>query len=84
MVSLPKMEEVLDSGFCAVQVARALVRDTDFVNKLRSGEMVRSECGHSNYCIGRMYTLEMKCNRCVANLPESLRKEVEKAEKRWQ
>ncbi len=65
-------------------VARALVRDTDFVNKLRSGEMVRSECGHSNYCIGRMYTLEMKCNRCVANLPESLRKEVEKAEKRWQ
>lgn len=47
-------------------------------------EMVRSECGHSNYCIGRMYTLEMKCNRCVANLPESLRKEVEKAEKRWQ
>ena len=84
MVSLPKMEEVLDAGFCAVQVARALVRDTDFVNKLRSGEMVRSECGHSNYCIGRMYTLEMKCNRCVANLPESLRKEVEKAEKRWQ
>ena len=74
----------LADGFCAVQVARALVRDTDFVNKLRSGEMVRSQCGHSNYCIGRMYTLEMKCNRCVANLPASLRKEVDKAEKRWQ
>ena len=83
LVSLQKMEEVLEAGFDGLQVARALIRDTDFVNKLRSGEIVRSECGHSNYCIGRMYTLEMKCNRCVANLPESLRKEVEEAEKRW-
>ena len=83
LVSLQKMEEVLGAGFDGLQVARALIRDTDFVNKLRSGEIVRSECGHSNYCIGRMYTLEMKCNRCVANLPESLRKEVEESEKRW-
>ena len=83
MVSLQKMEEVLAAGFDGLQVARALVRDTDFVNKLHSGEILRSECGHSNYCIGRMYTLEMKCNRCVANLPASLRREVDKAEKRW-
>ena len=83
LVSLQKMEEVLGAGFNGLQVARALIRDTDFVNKLRSGEIVRSECGHSNYCIGRMYTLEMKCNRCVANLPEKLRREVEDAEKRW-
>ena len=83
MVSLQKMEEVLAAGFDGLQVARALIRDTDFVNKLRSGEIVRSECGHSNYCIGRMYTLEMKCNRCVANLPASLSREVEQAEKRW-
>lgn len=83
LVSLNKMEEVLAAGFQGLQVARALVRDTDFVNKLQSGEMVRSECGHSNYCIGRMYTLEMKCNRCVSQLPASLRREVEEAEKRW-
>ena len=83
MVSLQKMEEVLAAGFDGLQVARALIRDTDFVNKLHSGEIVRSECGHSNYCIGRMYTLEMKCNRCVANLPASLSREVEQAEKRW-
>ena len=83
LVSLQKMEEVLAAGFDGLQVARALVRDTDFVNKLHSGEILRSECGHSNYCIGRMYTLEMKCNRCVANLPASLRREVEQAEKRW-
>jgi hypothetical protein len=30
-----------------------------------------------------MYTLEMKCNHCVDNLPPALKREVEKAEKRW-
>ncbi|MBQ5481858.1 MAG: NADH:flavin oxidoreductase, partial [Bacteroidales bacterium] len=69
MVSRQKMEEVLAAGFQGLQMARALVRDTDFVNKLHRGEVDRSECRHSNYCIGRMYTLEMKCNRCVADLP---------------
>lgn len=84
MVSRQKMEEVLAAGFDGLQMARALVRDTDFVNKLHSGEVDRSPCGHSNYCIGRMYTLEMKCNRCVEGLPEKLWREVEQAEKRWQ
>ena len=83
VTSLHKMEEILDAGFQALQMARALVRDTDFVNKLHSGELTSSPCGHSNYCIGRMYTLEMKCNRCVENLPAKLRREVEKAEKQW-
>ena len=83
VTSLHKMEEILGAGFQALQMARALVRDTDFVNKLQSGELTSSPCGHSNYCIGRMYTLEMKCNRCVENLPAKLRREVEKAEKQW-
>ena len=80
MTSKAKMEEVLSEGFTALQVARALVRDTEFVNKLRSGEQECSQCGHSNYCIGRMYTLEMKCHTCVENMPAKLSKEVEKAE----
>jgi 2,4-dienoyl-CoA reductase-like NADH-dependent reductase (Old Yellow Enzyme family) len=83
LTSLAKMEEVLGAGFQGLQMARVLVRDTDFVNKLRTGQETCSPCGHSNYCIGRMYTLEMKCNRCVANLPANLQREVEKAEKRW-
>jgi len=83
LVSRQKMEEVLAAGFNGLQMARALVHDTDFVNKLQSGEIDRSGCGHSNYCIGRMYTLEMKCNRCVENLPAPLRREVDKLEKRW-
>ena len=83
MVSRSKMEEVLDAGFEAFQMARALIRDTDFVNKLRSGETTCSDCRHSNYCIGRMYTLEMKCNRCAGELPAALRREIEQAEARW-
>ena len=77
------MEEVLSEGFQGLQVARALVHDTDFVNKLRAGETVFSGCGHSNYCIGRMYTLEMKCHHCVDGLPASLKKEIDKAEAQW-
>ena len=79
LVSRSKMEEVLDAGFDGLQMARALVHDTDFVNKLAQGEE-RSGCKHSNYCIGRMYTLEMKCHHCVENLPEKLRKEIDKLE----
>lgn len=83
MVSRAGMEEVLAAGFSALQMARALVRDTDFVNKLHGGEVERSECKHSNYCIGRMYTLEMRCNHCAGQLPPALQKEIEKAERRW-
>ncbi len=80
LISKGKMEEVLAAGFQGLQVARALVHDTDFVNKLHSGEITCSGCKHSNYCIGRMYTLEMRCHHCVENMPASLRKEIEKAE----
>ena len=83
MVSRASIEQVLGEGFAAVQMARALIRDTDFVNKLRSGVVTCSECRHSNYCIGRMYTLEMKCNHCVGELPPALRKEIDAAERRW-
>ena len=82
MVSREKMEKVLDSGFIALQMARALINDTDFVNKLHSGEVTRSECKHSNYCIGRMYTLEMKCHHCVdEELPKKIQKEIRRAER---
>lgn len=80
LISRSKMEEVLAAGFQGLQMARALVHDTDFVNKLHSGELECSGCKHSNYCIGRMYTLEMKCHHCVDNLPEKLKEEIDKAE----
>lgn len=81
LTSRQKMEEVLKEGFTAFQMARALIRDPFFVSKLQSGEEESCPCGHSNYCIGRMYTLEMRCHHCVENLPQKLLKEVENAEK---
>ena len=80
------MQRVLDEGFVAFQMARTLVRDTDFMNKIRSGEQSCSQCGHSNYCIGRMYTLDMRCNHCMngEKIPAKLQREVDKAEKRWE
>ncbi|MBQ9661434.1 MAG: NADH:flavin oxidoreductase [Bacteroidales bacterium] len=83
LTSRQKMEEVLDAGFEGLQMARALIHDTDFVNKLHRGELTCSGCRHSNYCIGRMYTLEMRCNRCAGELPPALRREIDKAEARW-
>lgn len=84
-VSRKVIDEVLNAGFDAVQIARALVHDTDFVNKLRDGdENTVSGCNHSNYCIGRMYSTDMKCHcKCDDELPPKLKKEVEKLEKKW-
>jgi len=81
MISREKMEEVLNEGFVAFQMARPLIHDTDFVNKLQNG-LQRSDCKHSNYCVGRMYTLDMKCHHCIDNLPKKIQKEIEKAEKK--
>lgn len=81
LVSRAKIDEVLNSGFELVQMARSLVHDTDFVNKMKAAdETYRSGCKHSNYCIGRMYTLEMKCHHCVDHMPKKLQKEIDYAE----
>ena len=87
LVRRSKIDEVLNSGFELVQMARVLVHDPEFVNHIKEAEEKGekdycSGCKHSNYCIGRMYTLEMKCHHCVDNLPRKLQKEIEKAERR--
>lgn len=71
------IDRVLDSGFEFVQMARALLRMPDFVNRIRDEALIDSGCEHVNYCIGRMYSKEMACHKCITNLPESLRREVE-------
>ena len=78
-----KINEVLSHGFEAVQMARSVLREPDFVNKLRENEHYRCSCRHSNYCIGRMYTLDMKCHQCMNDeeLPKSIQKEIERIER---
>lgn len=84
LVARDKIDMVLDSGFEFVQMGRALLNDPSFVNKLKDGECERCNCGHSNYCIGRMYTVEMACHRNLTEkLPRRLEKEIDRLEKRW-
>lgn len=81
LVSRQKIEEVLNHGFEAVQMGRALLNDPDFVNRMRREENARCNCRHSNYCIARMYTLDMACHQHLQEeLPPCLKKEIERIE----
>lgn len=73
-------ETVLSEGFELIQMAHVLIEDPEFVNHMREDEAFHSRCGRSNYCVGRMYTLEMKCHKCEQFLPKKLQKEIERAE----
>ena len=81
LVSRSKIDEVLNHGFAAVQMARALLNEPGFVNRMKREEEARCTCGHSNYCIARMYTLEMACHqRLDESLPPCIQKEIRKLE----
>lgn len=81
LVSRQKIEEVLSHDFEAVQMGRALLNEPDFVNRMRREENARCNCRHSNYCIARMYTLDMACHQHLQEeLPPCLKKEIERIE----
>ena len=81
LVSRQKIEEVLNHGFEAVQMGRALLNEPDFVNRMQREENARCNCRHSNYCIARMYTLDMACHQHLQEeLPLCLKKEIERIE----
>ena len=83
LVSREKIDEVLDHGFEAVQMGRALLNEPGFVNRMKAEECARCQCRHSNYCIARMYTLDMACHQRLSEpLPKLLVKEIEEIEKR--
>lgn len=82
VVSRSGIDTVLDDeGFDFVQMGRALIRDPQFVNRMRddaSGSDIHCGCRHSNYCIARMYSLDMACEHHLSDLPRGVRREVEK------
>ena len=80
LVSREGIEKVLDEGFELVQMARALVNDPAFVNKLKEGDMTtRSGCDHRDYCMARMYSVDMQCcHNCKEHIPERLWREINK------
>lgn len=80
LISRSKIEEVLGDGFEFVAMARALVNDPAFVNRMRQEAEARCDCGHSNYCIARIYTQDMICHKQVNGLPDCIVREIKELE----
>lgn len=81
LVSREKIDEVLDFGFEFVAMARALLNEPGFVGRMKEDEKARSACEHANYCIARMYSIEMACHQHISDLPHCLKKELERMKK---
>lgn len=83
LVSRSKIDEVLDKGFEFVQMGRAVLNEPGFVNRMMKEENAHCNCKHSNYCIGRMYSLNMACHQHLNEpLPKFIEKEIEELEKK--
>lgn len=77
------IDTALNEGFEFVQMGRALLRQPDFVNRMRQGEE-SCRCDHVNYCIARMYSREMACHHNVDDIPDALHREIAEIKKRQQ
>ena len=80
LIARDKIEEVLNDGFQFVAMARALVNDPGFVNRMKTDAHARVDCGHSNYCVARIYTRDMVCHKTVEGLPACLANEIKRLE----
>jgi 2,4-dienoyl-CoA reductase-like NADH-dependent reductase (Old Yellow Enzyme family) len=80
LVSREGIEKVLDEGFEMLQMARALINDPAFINKLREGDLsTKAGCDHRDYCIARMYSDKMICcHNCKEHIPDRLWRELRK------
>ena len=81
-------QQIMDEGFELFQIAHVLIKDPDFVHHVEADPHYHAGCGRSNYCVGRMYTLDMKCHECVERdgeiIPARLKKEIACLEKKAQ
>ena len=77
-------QQIMDEGFELFQLAHVLIKDPDFVKHVQENPHYHAGCGRSNYCVGRMYTLNMKCHECVERdgekIPANIKKEISRLE----
>lgn len=55
------IEEIMDSGFDFIAMARAMIHDPDFLIKLRSNRIEKSECNRCNKCVVEMDRGGVRC-----------------------
>jgi len=77
-------QQIMDEGFELFQIAHVLIKDPDFVKHVQADPHYHADCKRSNYCVGRMYSREMKCHDCVERdgerIPTSLQREISRLE----
>jgi 2,4-dienoyl-CoA reductase-like NADH-dependent reductase (Old Yellow Enzyme family) len=61
ILSKQNIDEALSEGFEAVAIARALIKDPDFINKLLAEQLEHSSCDTCNHCIAIMYNGPFSC-----------------------
>ena len=73
---------IMDEGFPLFQLAHVLIKDPDFVKHVQADAHYHAGCTRSNYCVGRMYSKDMKCHKCVQrdgeNIPPTLLREIDR------
>ena len=55
------ISQILDAGFDFIALARPLIHDPDFLLKLQSGEIDKTECNRCNKCVVEMDRGGVKC-----------------------
>ncbi len=78
-------QQIMDEGFELFQIAHVLIKDPDFVKHVQENPHYHAGCKRSNYCVGRMYSKDMKCHECVERdgemIPYGIQREIAKLEK---
>ena len=78
-------QQIMDEGFELFQIAHVLIKDPDFVKHVQENPHYHAGCKRSNYCVGRMYSKDMKCHECVERdgeiITPRIQREIAKLEK---
>ena len=82
VVDRKSADKVIDAGFPLLQMGRAVLEDTDFVNKMKADPNHCSACEHSNFCVGRMYSRSMQCHKKCVDITPALERNVAKVNAR--
>lgn len=61
ILSEENFNQALGNGFDAVAIARALIKDPDFVHRIREKSLHHSACDTCNHCIAVMYNGPFAC-----------------------
>ncbi len=75
------VERALDKGIDFIVMARALIKNPNFINDLKTGLIARSDCTICNYCVAKINGDRMSCHFREKEVPEFMKREIEPGNK---